>query len=126
MEDSTPSPINLEIEPELPISPPMVHCKEIGVGTSGSLPKPEKTKRSKKIKQEKELSKREKERAVAEAIDQEILSVKKASLERPKSKAPQPPSTYFNDDDQKTIDMPTQVNTEERKKNFLRQRVQRK
>ena len=120
MEDSTPSPINLEIEPELPISPPMVHCKEIGVGTSGSLPKPEKTKRSKKIKQEKELSKREKERAVAEAIDQEILSVKKASLERPKSKAPQPPSTYFNDDDQKTIDMPTQVNTEERKKNFLK------
>ena len=104
MEDTTPSP-----DMALPSS----HCKEIGVGTSGSLPKPEKSKKSKKKEKE---SKREKERAQAEAIDQEILG-KKASLERPKSKAPKPPKTYFNEDPKK-IEVP-QVNTEERKKHFL-------
>ena len=104
MEESTPSP---------DMALPSPHCKEIGVGTSGSLPKPEKSKKSKKKEKE---SKREKERAQAEAIDQEILS-KKASLERPKSKAPKPPKTYFNDDHKK-IEVP-QVNTEERKKTFL-------
>ena len=118
MEDSTPSPVDLEIM--MPIVQP--HCKEIGVGTSGgSLPKPEKTKRSKKaaakLDKNPELSKREQERAVAEAIDQEIFKVGQT-----KAKAPNPPKTYFNDD-QKTI-MPTQVNTEERKKNFLKMQQQ--
>ena len=123
MEDSTPSPVHSEM-----IMPPLVQpqCKEIGVGTSGgSLPKPEKTKRSKKhvAKQDKntmESTKREQERAVAEAIDQEIFKDSRQS----KSKAPQPPPTYFNDDQKPEIIPIAQVNTEERKKNFLKMQQQ--
>ena len=93
--------------------------KEIGVGTSESLPRSSDKKKSKKDKKEKE-AKRDKERAQAEAIDKEILG-KKASLERPKSKAPKPPKTYFTDNNKNTskIDLPNTVSTSERKKNFL-------
>ena len=75
-------------------------------------------KKSKKDKKEKE-ARREKERAQADAIDKEILS-KKASLERPKSKAPKPPKTYFTDNLKSSqIELPTNsVSTSERKKNF--------
>ena len=93
--------------------------KEIGVGTSESLPRSTDKRKSKKDKKEKE-AKREKERAQAEAIDKEILG-KKASLERPKSKAPKPPKTYFTDNNKNCskIDLPNTVSTSERKKNFL-------
>ena len=93
--------------------------KEIGVGTSESLPRSSDKKKSKKDKKEKE-AKRDKERAQAEAIDKEILG-KKTSLERPKSKAPKPPKTYFTDNNKATskIDVPNTVSTSERKKNFL-------
>lgn len=85
-------------------------CKEIGVGTSASLPKSEK-KKSKKEKKEKEL-KREQERAQAEAIDKEILGKK---LER----TPKPPKTYFIDASNK-VELPSStVSTSERKKTFL-------
>ena len=91
------------------------HLKEIGVGTTESLPKDK--KKSKKDKKEKE-AKRDKERAQAEAIEREIIS--KKSLERPKSKAPKPPKTYFTDNAPKNakIEVPT-VNTEERKKKLF-------
>ena len=87
------------------------HLKEIGVGTTESLPKDKK-----KSKKEKKETKREKERAQAEAVERELIS--KKSLERPKSKAPKPPKTYFIDDNSNNtkIDLP-KVNTEERKKN---------
>ena len=57
---------------------------------------------------------------LSEAIDKEILG-KKASLERPKSKAPKPPKTYFTDNNKNCskIDLPNTVSTSERKKNFL-------
>ena len=91
------------------------HLKEIGVGTTESLPKDK--KKSKKDKKEKE-AKRDKERAQAEAIEREIIT--KKSLERPKSKAPKPPKTYFTDNAPKNakIEVPT-VNTEERKKKLF-------
>ena len=83
------------------------------------MPRSSDKKKSKKDKKEKE-AKREKERAQAEAIDKEILG-KKTSLERPKSKAPKPPKTYFTDNNKTTpkIDLPSTVSTSERKKNFL-------
>ena len=93
------------------------HLKEIGVGTTESLPKDNTKKKSKKDKKEKE-AKREKERLQAEAVEREVLS--KKSLERPKSKAPKPPKTYFTDShvNPVKIDLPS-VNTEERKKRLF-------
>ena len=85
------------------------------------MPRSSDKKKSKKDKKEKE-AKRDKERAQAEAIDKEILG-QKTSLERPKSKAPKPPKTYFTDNNKNTskiADLPnTLVSTSERKKNFL-------
>ena len=93
------------------------HLKEIGVGTTESLPKDNTKKKSKKDKKDKE-AKREKERLQAEAVEREVLS--KKSLERPKSKAPKPPKTYFTDSHANPvkIELPS-VNTEERKKRLF-------
>jgi hypothetical protein len=95
--------------------------KEIGVGTTESLPKPRKSKKEKKEKE----AKRDKERAQAEAIEQEIIFKKKqqqnshsSSLEKPKSKAPKPPRTFFTDHVSVKVDVP-KVSTEEKKKSFL-------
>jgi len=120
MEDSASNPSNPSPDHQALITSEVITTsKEIGVGTSESLPRSSDKKKSKKDKKEKE-AKRDKERAQAEAIDKEILG-KKASLERPKSKAPKPPKTYFTDNNKNTskIDLPNTVSTSERKKNFL-------
>ncbi len=85
------------------------HSKEIGVGTTGSLQRTSAAasastttsssigrKSHKKDKsKDKSETQREKERAQAEAVEKEIL--RKKEDQRPKSKAPKPPKTYFTE-----------------------------